>query len=343
MRIRRSKVSKVGTGAMILFFSLTGIVAGETHWNFQAVDSVGYTTYFIPDVVTLEGIILNSPEKMLDPTPGAPAFMGGQWQMFIQGEDGDHTGTALWMGQNYGNLPWVPLEESYTNEEWVAELCRLNHDTESGYLFTPGDRIRVTGKYMFYNGKNNINEKHTKTPDYNFTVELLEPGVGLPQPELVTLDELKDGSNDFIFDQTRETGCEYYQGRLVRVNNVQWDSDPNTWDADATLEITDGTKTFPVKLGIGSGIYSGSNNLAETFDVVGIMDQEDNTGDSTYKKGYRIWVTNYDGNGLVLRDRGYRRGNLPGDNNGDGKVDLLDFALITADWLLTASGIGDCN
>ncbi|MCK4629181.1 MAG: hypothetical protein KAT56_09265 [Sedimentisphaerales bacterium] len=343
MRTRRSKVSKVGTGAMILFFSLTGIVTGETHWNFQAVDQDGYTTYFTPDVVTLEGIVLNSPEEMLDPTPGAPVFMGGQWQMYVQGEGNDHAGTALWMGQNYGNLPWVPPDGSYTNQEWVAELCRLNHDPDNGYLFTPGDRICVTGYYSFYKGKNNINEGHSKDPDYDFTIELLEPGVGLPQPELVTLDDLKDGSNEFIFDQDRFTGCEYHQGRLIRLNNVQWDSDPNTWDADATLEITDGTKTFPVKLGIGSGIYPGSNNLAETFDVVGIMDQENDSGDPPFNNGYRIWVTNYDGNGLVLRDRGYRRGNLPGDINGDGRVNLHDFAMITADWLLTVPGIGDCN
>ncbi|MCK5269821.1 MAG: hypothetical protein KAJ46_03515, partial [Sedimentisphaerales bacterium] len=295
--------------------------------------------------------ILNSPEEMLDSTPDYCEIlfeMGGEWQMFIQGEkDGegedDHAGTALWMGQNSGNLPGVALENNYTNEEWVAELCRLNHDPASGYLFTPGDRVRVTGYWAPYKGKTNVNETHDKTPEYDFTVELLEPGVGLPQPELVTLDKLKDNGDNFIFDQNRETGCEYYQGRLVRVNNVQWDSDPNTWAADATLEITDGTKTFPVKLGIGSGIYPGSNNLADTFDVVGIMDQENDFNYAPFDNGYRIWVTNYDGNGLVLRDRGYRRGNLPGDISRDGRVDLRDFALITVDWLLTTPGIGDCN
>jgi len=344
--MRKSKGIKVGTGAMILFFFLTGVVTGETHWNFQAVDSVGYTTYLTPAVITLEGIILNSPEEMLDPTPDyceIPFNMGGQWQIFIQGEESDHAGTALWMGQNYGNLPFVPLEDSYTNEEWVAELCRLNHDPASGYLFTPGDRVRVTGYWVFYKGKNNVNETHDITPEYDFTVELLEPGVGLPQPELVTLDELKDQNDNFIFDSSRLTGCEHYQGRLVRLNDVSFATDPNQWDADATLEITDGTKTFPVKLGIGSGIYSGSNNLTDTFDVVGIMDQENSSMSGPFDNGYRIWVTNYDGNGLVLRDRGYRRGNLPGDISGDGRVDLQDFALITADWLLTTPGIGDCN
>ncbi len=349
--MRKSKGIKVGTGAMILFFFLTGIVTGETtHWDFQAVDSDGFFTYSGPLVVTLEGIILNSPEEMLDPTPGAPDFMGGQWQMFIQGEkkpDGtdDHAGTALWMGQNYGKMSGLAHpDDSYTDEEWVAELCRLNHDPASGYLFTPGDRVRVTGHWGFHKGKNNINETSDKTPEYDFTIELLEAGVGLPQPEPnTTLDDFKDEDDKFIFDDSRLTGCEYYQGRLVRVNDVSFTTDPNQWDANATLEIPDGTKTFPVKLGIGSGIYPGSNNLADTFDVVGIMDQENDVNNPPFDNGYRIWVTNYDGNGLVLRDRGYRRGNLPGDINTDGRVDLLDFAMITADWLLTTPGIGDCN
>jgi hypothetical protein len=351
--MRKSKGIKVGTGAMILFFSLTGIVTGETHWNFQAVTPDGSSAYSGQSVVTLEGIILNSPEEMLDSTPDycETLFeMGGEWQMFIQGEkDGegedDHAGTALWMGQNSGNLPGVALENNYTNEEWVAELCRLNHDPASGYLFTPGDRVRVTtGYWTPYKGKNNVNETHDKTPEYDFTVELLEAGVGLPQPEPnTTLDDFKDEDDKFIFDDSRLTGCEYYQGRLVRVNDVSFATDPNQWDANATLEITDGTKTFPVKLGIGSGIYPGSNNLADTFDVVGIMDQENEFNIAPFDNGYRIWVTNYDGNGLVLRDRGYRRGNLPGDISRDGRVDLRDFALITADWLLTTPGIGDCN
>jgi len=44
----------------------------------------------------------------------------------------------------------------------------------------------------------------------------------------------------------------------------------------------------------------------------------------------------------VLNDRGYRRGNLPGDVNQDGKVDLFDLAEIANDWLKIATGIGNC-
>jgi hypothetical protein len=62
------------------------------------------------------------------------------------------------------------------------------------------------------------------------------------------------------------------------------------------LLITDGIKTFPVKLGRGNGIYAGSNNLSEPFDIIGVMDQES----PNLVDGYRLYVMNYDGNGSVL-------------------------------------------
>jgi len=76
------------------------------------------------------------------------------------------------------------------------------------------------------------------------------------------------------------------------------------------------------------------------FDVIGILDQEDDA--APYTGGYRLWVPNYDGNALVLTDRGRRRGNLPGDINRDGKVDLFDLAELAVGWLNLVPGIGDC-
>ena len=94
--------------------------------------------------------------------------------------------------------------------------------------------------------------------------------------------------------------------------------------------ITDGIKTFPVKLGLGNGIYSGSNNLTEPFDVIGIMDQESTLLD--YTIGYRLYVINYDGNGLVLASREHRQADKPGDTNLDGVVDYDDFDKLLEDW-----------
>jgi hypothetical protein len=275
-------------------------VAQVTHSQFQAVNDSGEQTYNATDKVILEGILLHNPADMLDPTPDdnitETLNISGQWQIFFQGEGEDHAGTAVWMGQLYNNLPWVPLDGGYTNEEFIAELRRIN-----SAQFCPGDRIRVTGYFLLYNGKTNINEQHKKNPDHDFTIELLERGVGIPKPEVVTLDELKDNNDNFIFDSTRLTGCEYYQARLVKIENV-WFVDPNGWGPNAALTITDGVKTFPVKLGRGNGIYAGSYNLSEPFDIIGIMDQDS----PTLKNGYRLWVMNYDGNGLILASYEHR-------------------------------------
>jgi hypothetical protein len=316
----------------------------DTHQQVQAVDEDGYGIH--PDLltfnkVTVEGIIINRSDFLLDAAPNQYALYGagGQWQIYVQGEDDDHAGTALWMGQCYDNIPGG--DGTYTDQEWLDEIYRLSHDPLTGYEFAPGDRVKVKGLLKFYKGKTNINERHSTDTYNDLTIELLEAGVGLPQPEVITLDDVKDGSDNFIFDSGRLTGCEYYQGRLVKLNNVGF-VDANAWGPGAQMEVTDGSKTFPVKLGIGWGIRPGSNNLTDTFDVVGILDQESEAY-IVCNDGYRIWVTNYDGNGRVLTDRAYGRYNLPGEINNDGKVDMFDFAWLADNWLECAPGSGGCG
>jgi len=302
-------------------------VAEVTHSEFQAVNASGEQTYNATEKVTLEGILLHNPADMLDPAPDDTVTelfnISGQWQIFFQGEGNDHAGTAVWMGQLYNNLPWVALDGGYTNEEFKAELSCLN-----AAQFSPGDRIRVTGYYLSYSGKTNVNEQHNKNPDHNFTIELVERGVGLPRPEVVSLDELKDDDDNFIFDPTRQAGCEYYQARLIKIEEVSF-VEVNDWDPGGELVITDGIKTLPVKLGRGNGIYPGSNNLAEPFDIIGIMDQES----ANLIDGYRLYVMNYDGNGSVLASREHRRADKPGDLNLDGIVDYDDINELLEDWL----------
>lgn len=301
--------------------------ARVTHSEFQAVNAAGEQAYDQTEKVVLEGILLNNPADMLDPTPDETITqtfeIGGQWQIFFQGEGQDHAGTAVWLGQLYNNLPWVALDGGYSNEEFAAELNRLNTAR-----FSPGDRIRATGYFLSYKGKLNINEQHNKNPDQDFTIELVERGVGLPRPEAVTLDELKDDGDNFIFDPERHRGCEYYQGRLIKIEQVYF-VDAKDWGPHGELVVTDGKKTFGVKLGRGTGIYAGSNNIIEPFDIIGIMDQEstDLTG------GYRLYVMDYDGNGSVLATREHRRADKPGDTNLDGIVDFVDLARLAEDWL----------
>ncbi|MBN2588972.1 MAG: hypothetical protein JXA96_03845 [Sedimentisphaerales bacterium] len=318
----------------LMCFVLIGTMQAEaaqvTHSEFQAVDETGEHTYNATDEVTLEGILLHNPAEMLDPTPDDTITqtynLSAQWQFFFQGEGDDHAGTAVFIAQRYDNLPWVDTG-GYSNGEFVAELNRIN-----AAQFAPGDRIRVTGYYLSYKGKDNINEQHNKNSDHDFTIELVEKGVGIPRPELVTLDDLKNESDNFVFHESRLFGCEYYQSRLIKIKDV------NFVDAAATMEnwkpngeflVTDGTKTFPVKLGRGNGIYAGSNNLTEPFDVIGILDQES----SNMTDGYRLYVMNYDGNGSVLASTEHRRADKPGDLDLNGIVNEDDVLKLLEDWL----------
>jgi len=320
------------TGAAAFAYDIPTI-AEVTHSDFQAVNENGAGTYTATDKVIVTGIVLNTPEQTLDPTPGS-VEMGGEWQMYIQGEGSDHAGTAVWLGQNYSN---VSSSDDYTDQELVDEMYRINTDPNTAYVFNIGDRVKVTGWYKFYKGKTNINEKHEKDSFFDFQIELIKPAVGLPQPEAITINQVKDRSNDFIFDPDRLTGCEYYQSRMVRIENV-YVMDPNHWEPNGTVTISDDSGlTFPVLLGIGEG-FKRYDCPEGRIDVIGIMDQE-SSGYTVCKDGYRLWVTNYDGNGLVLTDRGYKRGNLPGDINTDFIVDILDFAELAENWLRYTPGL----
>lgn len=307
-------------------------VAEVTHQQLQAIDSDGVGTYDATDKVTITGIVLNNPEEMLDPT-SSTSGMGGQYQFYVQGEGADHAGTAVYMAERYVYMGGG----YYTDAQWGTELWRMNHDPNTGYVFQAGDRVSVTGWYLFHNGKMNVNEKHKTDPFYDMNVAVITPAAGLPQPETITLDLVKNSSDQFIFDQNRTTGCEYYQARLVRVDDVNI-INPANWAPNATLTIKDKTgKTFPVLLGIGAG-FSRYTCPTGQISIIAIFDQEASSN-TICKDGYRLWVTNYDGNGLVLTDRGHPRGNMPGDINIDYTVDFYDFAELANHWLMQRPGL----
>jgi hypothetical protein len=325
--------------AAVIMLLFSAVCSAESNWNLQAVNSAGGGTsswLSSAEKVTVEGYILNRPEYMLDGTPNYNEILynvGAQWQIFIQGDaQTDHAGTALWMGQNYANLPYAGGIGRYTNQEWTALVEQLNHDPVTGHRFMPGDKVQITGLAKFYGGKINLGERHNTDPDNDVAISLVELGAGLPEPEVITLDMVKNSSDGFIFDQSRQTGCEYYQARLVRINDVNF-VNPALWAPNATLTIKDATgRTFPVKLGIGPGITVGSNNLSPQFDIIAIFDQED--GSSPNTEGYRLWVTNYDGNGHILGDGCDLTGVFAlGDINKDCVVNFADFAVMAADWL----------
>ncbi|MGD0349049.1 MAG: hypothetical protein ABSB84_01870 [Verrucomicrobiota bacterium] len=214
-----------------------GVARAETVTNLEAVDANGVSTWNGSFPIVLTGVLLTDPSEMLDSTPdfipwsnGAGAFqMGGQWQVFVQTiAGGDRGGVECWMAQNYGNLPWEPHDgsDSYTDDAWTAEVNRVSHDPATGHAFHKGDLVIITANgSLFYGGMQNINEEHSTDPAYDFSISLVSSNDSLPAPEVISLSSVistnlsATGHYD-IFDPTRATGGEHWQGMRVRINGL---------------------------------------------------------------------------------------------------------------------------
>lgn len=288
-------------------FLLLGVAAAgaraETHAGLQAVTATGTSAWSGALPFTIRGVLLCHPDEMLDPTPNFaahPAGMGGEWQVTFQAvAPDDRGGTTCWIGQNYGSLPWVGDDLGYSDEAWVSEVLRLNHDPSTGHAFRAGDLVEVTARRsLFYGGKRNINEAHDIDPGANFEVRLVAAAYGLPEPEVITLaDVMQPGgvAGDPatwrpIFDPTRATGGERYQGTRVRVqdltlvNAAGWNP-TNRW-ASRLCTVADGQGRF---LSLRHPRYSLGPAPSGTFDAIGIFTQESGSG-SQGTNGYELFI-----------------------------------------------------
>jgi hypothetical protein len=289
------------SAAFVGLLLAAGIGRAETHANLQAVNASGASAWSGSFPFTITGVLLCNPDEMLDSTPnflpwddGANQYrMGGEWQVTFQAvAPGDRGGTTCWMGQNYGNQPWIHNSDlSYANEAWVSEILLLNFDPANLHQFRAGDLVEITVRQaLFYGGKRNINEGHEINPDYNFDIRLMTANYGLPTPEVITLADVKSADNNYIFDQTRVTGGEHYQGMRMRINNLTltttsgWNP-TNTW-GNRLCTATDGTgRTFPLR----HPRYSLGDAPTNQFDVIGIFSQESGSG-SQGTNGYELFV-----------------------------------------------------
>jgi hypothetical protein len=310
-------------------------MAYTRHSAYQTVDANGNGTFDLAaGAVKMRAVILNRPCDFLNCSADAVAPpLGAQWQVWAQAvdlsdatwDDGDFGGTALFMGKNYGSLPWISdPTRSYTAAEWTAEIQRLNHVSISGHRFRPGDLVEVRARApgLFYAGKTNVNEEHSKALEQNFDVCLIHAAYGLPAPSVVTLADLKDSSDRFIFDPARQIGPEHYQSGLVRIDGVSF-VDTAAWAPNGGLAIQDGSgRTLPVRLGRGR-CFSMYAAPVGPFDIVGILDQEDGNGNDGYKTGYRLMVFGYDGTRFFVPT-------APSDTDFDEDVDLADFGRFQA-------------
>jgi hypothetical protein len=293
-------------GAALLLLPTAGAADLETHAALQAVKADGTSAWTGTLPFTLRGIVLNNPEELLDSTPrfvpwndgAGSGQMGGQWQIFVQASaPGDAGGTACWMGQNYGNLGWIRnSDKSYADAEWLAGVNRLNRDPLNNHRFRKGDLVEITAnRSLFFGGKRNINEAHDKDPAADFSITLVRADAGLPAPEVITLADLvrpDDGdpnTHEDIFDPTRQTGGERYQGVRVRINQLTL-TDAAGWGktewAERVCRVTDGAgRFFRVRTSLGAW---GAPPTGQ-FDAIGILNQESGSGASgTY--GYELFV-----------------------------------------------------
>jgi hypothetical protein len=285
-----------------------GISRAESFSNFEAVDANGFSTWNGSYPVTLVGVLLTDPSEMLDATPdflpwddGANAYeMGGQWQVFVQAVVGgsDRGGVECWMAQNYGNLPWEPHDgsDSYDNSTWTANVNRVSHDPATGYAFHKGDLVMITANgSLFYGGMQNVNEEHSTDPANNFTISLVSTNFGLPAPQVISLSSVistnlsATGHYD-IFDPTRATGGEHYQGMRVRINGLTlvttdgWNTNSD-WDS-RYCTATDGEGR---QFSLIHPLYDLGPAPTNQFDATGVFIQESGSGtDGTF--GYELFV-----------------------------------------------------
>jgi hypothetical protein len=279
----------------------------ESFSNLEAVNTQGVSAWTPQFPITLTGILLTDPEEMLDSTPnfipwnsGAGMYqLGGEWQVFVQSAfPGDRGGVECWMGQNYGNLPWEPHDgsDSYTDADWAANVARVTHDPATGHAFMKGDLVTITANgSLFYGGMQNINEQHSTDPSLHFTLSLVASNYGLPSPETISLSSVmrtNDGSgNHFdIFDATRATGGEHYQGMRVRINGLSlvdtngWNTQSD-WDARECVATDGQGRTIPLV----HPLYDLGAAPTNQFDATGVFIQESgSSSDGTF--GYKLFV-----------------------------------------------------
>jgi hypothetical protein len=201
------------------------------------------------------------------------------------------------MGQNYGNLPWLHSSTlSYDNATWSAEVARVGHDPATGRAFRKGDLVTVTANgSLFYGGMQNINEEHSIDPALDFTVSLVSSNYGLPAPEALSLSSvistnLSPTGHYDMFEPTRATGGEHWQGMRVRINGLTLVT-TNGWNTNSDWSAryctaTDGEgRQFPLV----HPLYDLGPAPTNRFDATGIFLQESGSGtDGTF--GYELFV-----------------------------------------------------
>jgi len=219
------------------------------HSTYQSVNANGASAYSSGFPVAHARVVLANTEDWLDPTPDNQHLSalcdGGQAELIVRVVDpGDFGGTFCWMGPE--------LRQPAFQRRSRLQLYRRAVDRRvgaSGFVRRRwrnsadpgGDLVEVRARMgLFYGGKMNINEAHNNTPVNDFEVVLLQANYGVPAPAALSLSDLKDASNQFIFDATRATGAEPLSGDAVELQNVRFTADSiANWGINKDLVLED--------------------------------------------------------------------------------------------------------
>lgn len=146
----------------------------------------------------------------------------------------------------------------------------------------PGDRLRVTGLTGHFGGKTNINERHNA--DQKFEITFLSTG------NTLTSIPISDLAAATAFDPTRQSGGEFYQGRLVALRNVEIVA--GEWSNGSVLTVQDSQGgQMPVELRFSARIAD-HPQPAGPMTILGVFNQEDT--EAPYQEGYVLWPRSID-------------------------------------------------
>ena len=282
-------MKKIGVmlGAILLGGgSVFGQTSVMTHAELQSVTTTGTSAWVESFPFTIQGVIVNDPEEMLpvEYNPDATGTSnGGQYQLFIQAaSSGDRGGTALYMAQ----MSFV-AGNNYDEEGWSNEMQRVMYDG-NGRKFRKGDLVEVTArKALFYNGKLNINKAHRTTASNNFDVALVKANVGVPQADAISLADLKNEEDVAIFDATRATGGEHWQGMRVRLDGVRLSTTngwgKTNWSERVCTAVDDTGRSLTMRMPLTD--LGEPPATTTVFSATGVLNQE---GSNT--SGYELFV-----------------------------------------------------
>jgi hypothetical protein len=275
-----------------------------TYTKFSTLEDVypddGTQKYTGVDPIKVIGTVINNPEHMSTYGTYSSSVW---WQAFVQAlPEGDYAGQHVDANDFGGAAVFMNNYGIYTETLWNSEMTRVNYPVGS-QVTAPlrfGDVVMVEARAPGspYNGKYNINEQHNSSDTKDFIITILQRGTSPTAATGLTLADFKDDSDDFIFDGSRASGCEHYQGSLVHLDNLTL-VNPANWGTGKTVTVQQGDRTFPMLLGLDSNLDKIDANALGTFSVTAIMDQEDSStvvgADPDYVDNYRLWLTSSSG------------------------------------------------